>query len=243
MSSLTDLCSELRDALVDLDEEKVLAKTKTAFDEGLNPLQVIDFGLGEGMKQIGEKYAAGDFTLPHMVIGADIMQRAVGLLEPALQRDHQKREFRAKVVIGTAEGDIHDIGKKIVATLLRANGYEVIDLGRDVPNTEFVERVKAENPDFLGMSALMTTTVTNQQKVIELLQSQGLRERVRVIVGGAAVMPETARHIGADGYGESAAEGVAVMNRILISKSCTTSEKEKVPVEAGKDCALSGSGR
>lgn len=241
MSEIAGLCSELSDALVDLDEEKVLSLTRGALNQGSNPLTVIDTGLGDGMKRIGERYAAGDFTLPHMVIGADIMQRAVAILEPALQRDDYKREFKAKVIIGTAEGDIHDIGKKIVATLLRANGYEVIDLGRDVPNTEFIEKVKAENPDFLGMSALMTTTVANQQKVIELLQNHGLRDRVRVIVGGAAVMPGMAEQIGADGYGESAAEGVAVMNRILLSRSCLTREVEKIPVEARKDCALSGS--
>ncbi len=209
------LLNQISQALLGLDEERVLHLTSEALQEGLSPLEVLENGLAEGIRQIGDKYAAREFTLPHMVIGADIMQRAVALLQPNLAASQQKREFKAKVIIGTAEGDIHDIGKKIVATLLRANGYEVVDLGRDVPNTEFLEKTKTDAPDFLCMSALMTTTVANQQKVIEMLQGEGLRSKVRVIVGGAAVTPESANRIGADGYGESACEGVSVIGGLL----------------------------
>ena len=212
---MTELFNQLSEALFNLDENRVLLLTTESLEDGQNPLEIIEDGLAEGIRRIGEKFAAGEFTLPHMVIGADIMQRAVGILEPALEKTQQKRQFKAKVIIGTAEGDIHDIGKKIVATLLRANGYEVIDLGRDVPNTRFLSKIEEESPDFLCMSALMTTTVSNQQKVIQLLEKEGLRANVQVVVGGAAVSPDSAHQMGADGYGESASEGVAVIDGML----------------------------
>lgn len=212
---MTSLTEQLSQALLDLDEKRVLQLTNDALKQGSNPLEILERSLATGIRQIGEKFAAGEFILPHMVIGADIMQRAVSILEPALKASQQKREYKAKVVIGTAEGDIHDIGKKIVATLLRANGYEVVDLGRDVLNTTFVDRVKTEAPQFLCMSALMTTTVASQEKVIRMLHQEGLRDRVRVIVGGAAVTPDSAAHMGADGYGESAVEGIAVISSLL----------------------------
>jgi 5-methyltetrahydrofolate--homocysteine methyltransferase len=142
----------------------------------------------------------------------------VKILKPILIKSDQKRSFKGKVVAGTVEGDIHDIGKKILVTLLRAKGYEVIDLGRDVPNQNFVEKVETERPDFLCLSALMTTTVTSQQAVIEALAKQGLRDRLMVIVGGAAVTPEIAEQIGAEGYGESAAEGIQLMEQFLNEK-------------------------
>ena len=234
MNEKEKLLETLSDAMVNLDEERVLELTKNALDQDFNPLEILDKGLVNGIRIIGDKFEKDEFTLAHMVIGADVMEKAVALLEPAFQKSQQKREFKAKVIIGTAEGDIHDIGKKILATLLRANSYEVIDLGRDVPNTTFIEQVKAENPDFLCMSALMTTTVTNQQKVIGLLKEHGLRDGVRVMVGGAALSPEMANKVGADGYGESAVEGVAVMNRIILSSSLSVKDKKPVPVEVAK---------
>lgn len=212
---MTGLFDQLSEALFNLEEERVMHLTLKGIEDGENPLEIIENGLAEGIRRIGEKFASGEFTLPHMVIGADIMQRAISTLEPALEETRQKRQFKAKVLIGTAEGDIHDIGKKIVATLLRANGYEVIDLGRDVPNDRFLEKTKKESPDFLCMSALMTTTVSNQQKVIQLLTNEGIRDSVRVIVGGAAVSLDSARTMGADGYAESASEGVAVITGML----------------------------
>jgi len=205
----------ISDALVDLDEEQVLTLTQRGLEQGLDPLEILERGLSDGIRRIGDSYATGNITLPHMVICADIMQRAVLILEPEIEKSQKKRRFKGKVIIGTVEGDIHDIGKKIVATLLKANGYEVIDLGRDVPNTKFVEQVRLENPQFLCLSALMTTTVVNQKVVIELLEMEFLRDRVRVIVGGAGVTRERAIQMGADGYGENASEGVSVMEEFL----------------------------
>jgi corrinoid protein of di/trimethylamine methyltransferase len=205
----------ISDVLVDLDEEQVLTLTQRGLEQGLDPLEILERGLSDGIRRIGDSYAAGNITLPHMVICADIMQRAVLILEPEIEKSQKKRRFKGKVIIGTVEGDIHDIGKKIVATLLKANGYEVIDLGRDVPNTKFVEQVRLENPQFLCLSALMTTTVVNQKAVIELLEMEFLRDRVRVIVGGAGVTRERASEMGADGYGENASEGVSVMEEFL----------------------------
>jgi corrinoid protein of di/trimethylamine methyltransferase len=209
---MSGLYEQLSQALFGLDEDRVLQLTRQALKEHLNPLEVLENGLAEGIRHIGNSFAAGEFVLPHMIIGADIMQQAVRLLEPALKASQLEREYKAKIIIGTAEGDIHDIGKKIVATLLRANGYDVIDLGRDVLNSLFLETVRTEAPDFLCMSALMTTTVANQQKVIEMLQETGFRDTVRVIVGGAAVTPDSAERMKADGYGESASEALAVIN-------------------------------
>jgi corrinoid protein of di/trimethylamine methyltransferase len=205
----------MSNALVDLDEEQVLTLTQRGLEQGLDPLEILERGLSDGIRRIGDNYAVGNITLPHMVICADIMQRAVLILEPEIEKSQKKRRFKGKVIIGTVEGDIHDIGKKIVATLLKANGYEVIDLGRDVPNTKFVEQVRLENPQFLCLSALMTTTVVNQKAVIELLEMEFLRDRVRVIVGGAGVTRERAIQMGADGYGENASEGVSVMEEFL----------------------------
>jgi len=210
-----DLYKLISDALVDLDEEQVLTLTQRGLEQGLDPLEILERGLSNGIRRIGDSYAAGNITLPHMVICADIMQRAVLILEPEIEKSQKKRRFKGKVIIGTVEGDIHDIGKKIVATLLKANGYEVIDLGRDVPNTKFVEQVRLENPQFLCLSALMTTTVVTQKAVIELLEMEFLRDRVCVIVGGAGVTRERAIQMGADGYGENASEGVSVMEEFL----------------------------
>ena len=215
MNGKDDLYKLISDALVDLDEEQVLTLTQRGLEQGLDPLEILERGLSDGIRRIGDSYAAGNITLPHMVICADIMQRAVLILEPEIEKSQKKRRFKGKVIIGTVEGDIHDIGKKIVATLLKANGYEVIDLGRDVPNTKFVEQVRLENPQFLCLSALMTTTVVNQKAVIELLEMEFLRDRVRVIVGGAGVTRERAIQMGADGYGENASEGVSVMEEFL----------------------------
>lgn len=215
MNGEDDLYKLISDALVDLDEEQVLTLTQRGLEQGLDPLEILERGLSDGIRRIGDSYAAGNITLPHMVICADIMQRAVLILEPEIEKSQKKRRFKGKVIIGTVEGDIHDIGKKIVATLLKANGYEVIDLGRDVPNTKFVEQVRLENPQFLCLSALMTTTVVNQKAVIELLEMEFLRDRVCVIVGGAGVTRERAIQMGADGYGENASEGVSVMEEFL----------------------------
>jgi corrinoid protein of di/trimethylamine methyltransferase len=223
-----EIYRKLSNALVSLDEGEVLALTENAMDLKLNPLDIIEKGLTDGIRRIGDKYASGDLFLPHMVIGADVMEKAVKILEPALKESEQKRVFTGKVVVGTVEGDIHDIGKKILVTLLRAKGYEVIDLGRDVPNQEFVEHVEQERPDFLCLSALMTTTVTSQQAVIEALKKRGLRDRVRVIVGGAAVTPELAEQIGAEGYGESAAKGVELIEEFLIERLVGSQEKDTV---------------
>jgi corrinoid protein of di/trimethylamine methyltransferase len=234
MNERENLFETLNEAMVNLEEERVLELTQAALNDRCSPLEILDKGLVGGIRIIGDKFEKDEFTLAHMVIGADIMEKAVAILEPAFQKSQQKREFKAKVIIGTAEGDIHDIGKKILATLLRVNGYEVIDLGRDVPNITFIEQVKTQNPDFLCMSALMTTTVANQQKVIELLKEQDLRDGVRVLVGGAALSPELTNKMGADGYGESAVEGVAVMNRIVLSSSLSAPDKEPVPVEVAK---------
>lgn len=215
MNGKEDFYKLISNALVDLDEEQVFTLTQRGLEQGLDPLEILERGLSDGIRRIGDSYAAGNITLPHMVICADIMQRAVLILEPEIEKSQKKRRFKGKVIIGTVEGDIHDIGKKIVATLLKANGYEVIDLGRDVPNTKFVEQVRLENPKFLCLSALMTTTVVNQKVVIELLEMEFLRDRVRVIVGGAGVTRERAIQMGADGYGENASEGVSVMEEFL----------------------------
>jgi corrinoid protein of di/trimethylamine methyltransferase len=212
-----DFFKLMSNALVDLDEDQVINLTQRGLDQGLNPLEILEKGLSDGIRRIGESYAARDITLPYMVIGADIMQTAVSILEPEIEKSQKRRIFKGKVIIGTVEGDIHDIGKKIVATLLKANGYEVIDLGRDVPTTKFVEQVRLENPNFLCLSALMTTTVFNQRAVIELLEKQFLRDRVRIIVGGAGVTRERAMEMGADGYGENASEAVSVIEELLAS--------------------------
>jgi len=207
--------SDIRDALVNLDLDKTLDLVKIALEQRFKPLDIVN-SLAEGMKIIGEKFEKGDYFIADLLAAAEIFKEAMNILEPAIAKEGG--EFVkpiGRVVIGTIEGDIHDIGKNLVALMLRINGFEILDLGVDVSAEKFIEAVKRFKPDIVGISALVTSTMVNMKKVIDALKKEGLRDRVKVIVGGAPLTEEFARSIGADAYGENAIVAVEICKRLV----------------------------
>jgi len=177
-------------------------------------LTCVDEGLTKGIQQVGALFASGEYFLPELIIGAEAMKRALAVLEPAMAGD-QSREVVGTVVIGTVEGDMHEIGKTLVGTMLIANGFKVIDLGVDLSADKFVAAVKENNADIVGASALLTTTMLQQKKIIEALAAEGLSDKVKVMVGGAPVTESYALEIGADGYAEDAISAVDLAFRLI----------------------------
>lgn len=198
----SDLLAKIVASIVDGDPDLTVTLTKQALEAGTEPLAIIDGGLVPGMRVVGEKFSCGEYFLPNLIVSANGMKQAMRVLEPELRSRQQQAKSAGTVVIGTVRGDIHEIGKSLVATMLSLNGFEVHDLGVDVPVEKFVETAKATRANLLGMSALLTTTMVMQRKVIEALAAAGLRDTVKVMVGGAPVTRGWAREIGADGYAE-----------------------------------------
>ena len=176
----------------------VLELTQLALEEDISPAAIITEGLTAGMQVVGEKFSTKEYFIPDMLASAEAVGAAMEMLKPYLEASNV--ETKGKFAIATVKGDIHDIGKNIVAILLRGAGYEVDDLGTDVPTEKIVEVVKRDNPDFIGLSALLTTTMVVMGEVIEALKDNGLRDKVKVLIGGAAVSEEYAQEIGADAY-------------------------------------------
>ncbi len=203
-----DLLSRITTSLVDGDPEGTVAITREALAAGIEPLAIIEGGLVPGMRIVGEKFSCGEYFLPNLIVAANGMKQAMQLLEPELRSRRQALKSPGTVVIGTVQGDIHEIGKSLVATMLAANGFEVHDLGVDVPIDKFVGTVKQTGANLVGLSSLLTTTMVMQKKVIEALASAGVRNQVKVMVGGAPVSRKWAEEIGADGYAEDAVDAV-----------------------------------
>ena len=208
-----EIYEKLAQAIIDGETEDAVALAKDALAKGLDPLECITNGLTKGIQKVGELFANGDYFLPELIIGADAMKEALEVLEPALVGD-QKREVVAQVVLGTVEGDLHEIGKTLVATMLTANGFQVKDIGVDQPASAFVEAAKEVNATIIGASALLTTTMLQQEKLIQALEEAGLRDKVKVMVGGAPVTDAFAKKIGADGYAEDAISAVNLAFRL-----------------------------
>lgn len=212
-----DVLKEITDSLVQGDPDATVDLTRQALDAGLEPLTILNRGLMPGMEIVGERFASGEYFLPHLVVAASGMQRAMAVLEPTLRARQEAVQGAGTVVIGTVHGDIHEIGKSLVATMLSASGFQVVDLGVDVPTEAFIAKVQEVQADILGLSALLTTTMAVQREVIEALTEAGLRDQVRVIVGGAPVSQEWADAIGADGYAEDAVGAVELARRLLAA--------------------------
>ena len=204
-----DFLEQCHRAVLDGDAGSARALAQRTLADNRDLLETIERGFASGIREAGRRWDAGEYFLPELAFSAEAMKAAMAVLDPALAEGARAGSSRGVVVIGTVQGDIHDIGKSLVATLLAANGYEVVDLGADVPHQRFVE--SARTADFLCMSALLTTTMSGQRDVIEMLSKDGLRERVRVVVGGAPTCAEWAREIGADGHAPSAAAAPAVL--------------------------------
>jgi corrinoid protein of di/trimethylamine methyltransferase len=211
----SDLLEQITTSVVEGESDETVELTRQAIEAGLEPLTIINQGLVPGMNIAGDKFQSGEYFLPHLIMAAKGMQQAMALLEPELHARDQAVEAAGTVVIGTVQGDIHEIGKSLVATMLSASGFEVHDLGVDVPIETFVAKVKETGADLLGMSALLTTTMTVQREVIEALGEAGLRDRVKVIVGGAPVNQEWADSIGADGYAEDAVGAIELAKQLV----------------------------
>jgi methanogenic corrinoid protein MtbC1 len=171
--------------------------------------------LTAAMREVGDAFGSGEIFLPELVGAADAMQKATPVLEAALRGQGKEKSNQGKVVVGTVQGDIHNIGKALVASLLTADGYDVLDLGVDVPSDKFVQAVRERRPDLLALSALLTVTAQEQRVVIEALRAAGLRDGLKVIVGGGAVTQPFAESIFADGYGESAVDAVRLAHDLV----------------------------
>ena len=213
----SDLLSQITASLVDGDPDRTVSATKQALAAGIEPLAIINNGLVPGMRIVGEKFSCGEYFLPNLIVSANGMKQAMELLEPELRSRKQALASPGTVVIGTVQGDIHEIGKSLVATMLSANGFEVHDLGVDVPVDKFIDAVRATGANLVGLSSLLTTTMVVQRKVIEALAAAGLRGRVKVLVGGAPVSRKWAEEIGADGYAEDAVDAVSLAVRLAAS--------------------------
>jgi len=209
-----EMYEKLAEAVIEGEPDDAEELAKQALDQGLNPLTCINEGLTKGIQRVGELFASGEYYLPELIIGAEAMKRALAVLEPAMVGD-QSREVVGRVVLGTVEGDMHEIGKTLVGTMLIANGFKVIDLGVDQSADRFVAAVKENQADIVGASALLTTTMLQQKKLIEALEEAGLREQVKVMVGDAPVTESFASEIGADGYAEDAISAVDLAFRLV----------------------------
>jgi corrinoid protein of di/trimethylamine methyltransferase len=206
---------QITSSLVECRPDLTATLTQEALEANVEPLVIINQGLVPGMEIVGEKFQIGEYFLPQMVIAANAMQEAMGLLEPELYARQQVVEAPGTLVIGTVKGDIHEIGKSLVATMMSANGFRVFDVGVDVSPATFVEKIRETGANLLGLSALLTTTMTAQREVIEALEEAGIRDRVKVMVGGAPVTEEWAESIGADGYAEDVVGAVELGKRLI----------------------------
>ena len=209
------LFEDMSKAVIDGLPDVARGLADEAVRAGVDPLEAIDRGFKPGMDVVGEGFASGELFIPDLMMSGEAMKAAIATLEPELMKRKQQREVLGQVVIGTVQGDIHEIGKTLVATMLAANGFEVHDLGVDVSSQQFVDAVREVNATIVGLSALLTTTILNQEDVILNLAEAGLRERVKVIIGGVPASPEWAEEIGADGYAENATEAVEVIKRLV----------------------------
>jgi 5-methyltetrahydrofolate--homocysteine methyltransferase len=208
-----EIYGKLAQAVVDGEPEDAEEIAQEALDKGLDPLVCINEGLSPGIDRVGELFATGEYFLPDLIMGGDAMKAALTILEPALTGD-QEREILARVVLGTVEGDLHEIGKTLVGTMLTANGFQVTDIGVDKTSADFIDAVRESGATLIGASALLTTTMLQQQKLIDALEEAGLREQVKVMIGGAPVTETWAEQIGADGYAEDAISAVAEAKRL-----------------------------
>ncbi len=208
----TDLLAALGKAVLEGEQERAAELANQSLDEKIAPLASIEEGLVPAIQKAGDLWEEGEYFLPELVTAAEAMKAAMAILEPRLER---RREQAGRIVIGTVHGDIHDIGKTLVATMLGAAGYEVDDLGADVPVDRFVLRAKELNADIVCASALLTTTMTVQGEIVKALQGAGLRSKV--LVGGAPVTRSFAEEIGANGYADNAVEAVAAAGRLIGS--------------------------
>lgn len=209
-----DILESLKKAILEYDEAGAANCARKVVEEGINPVEALN-AMTVAIRQVGDGFGSGELFLPDLVGAADAMSAATPILEEEISRSGASRESLGIIVIGTVYGDIHTIGKTMVATLLSAEGFQVIDLGINVTAEGFIEGVKKHNANILAMSALLTTTAPEQRKVIDHLNKEGIRDKVKVIVGGGAITQEFADSIGADGYDPTAPGSVKLVRKLI----------------------------
>ena len=212
---MSKILKQLEKAIIAGEPDEARGLATQALEAGIAPLDAIDTALTPGMQTVGQKYECGDYFIPDLMMAAEAMKAAMAVLEPTLKARQEQRKVLGTIVIGTVEGDIHEIGKSLVATMLGAAGFQVHDLGVDVPTARFIEKVRQTGANVVGLSALLTTTMRNQEAVIAALKEAGLREQVKVVIGGAPASSDWARTIGADAYAENAQEAVGVVKHLV----------------------------
>jgi corrinoid protein of di/trimethylamine methyltransferase len=212
---LEELFNAMKQSIIDGEVEQAEALARKALEQNVDPLEAVNQGFVPGVNYVGAQFAAGDMFLPDLVLAGEAMKTAVAVLEPEMKKRGSERQMLGRVVLGTVKGDIHEIGKTLVATMLSASGFQVFDLGVDVPIVKFADKAREVNADIVGVSALLTTTMVGQKAVIEALDDMGLRPRVKVLIGGAPVTRSWQEEIGADGYSEDAIGAVAAAKRLM----------------------------
>jgi 5-methyltetrahydrofolate--homocysteine methyltransferase len=206
---------DLIKAISECNQEETIILVSSYAEKGAKVKDLLD-AMTDGLKELGEKFSRGEAFIPELVFGCEIFNEAMKKLKPFMsQGTDAQRESKGKVVMATVKGDLHDIGKNLVATFLTVGGYQVVDLGTDVPNEKLIEVIQKEKPDVVGLSALLTTTMLSQRQFMALLKEKGLRDKVKVIVGGAPVSQTWASEIGADAYGADAVDGKKKIDSLL----------------------------
>jgi corrinoid protein of di/trimethylamine methyltransferase len=205
-------------SIIEGEAEEARELASKALKEGIKPLEAIDKGFVPGINEVGRSFGCQEMFMPDLVRAGEAMKAAFSVLEPAMTREGSERPPSGKVVIGTVKGDIHEIGKNLVATMMVANGFQVHDIGVDAPAEAFVAKAKEVGADLIGASALLTTTMPAQQEIIRKLKEADLRPRIKVIIGGAPVTREWVKEIGADGFSDDALGAVRVATDLLQAK-------------------------
>jgi corrinoid protein of di/trimethylamine methyltransferase len=211
-----DIYDDIVNAVLSFDPDRVAEVTKKALDLGEDPVKIIDLGLTKALRIVGKKFEDGELFLMHLVAAAEPVQRVMkDMLEPEILRRKAQRETLGKIVLGTVEGDIHDIGKNIVGAMWFAAGFEIFDLGKDVATKQFVAKTKEVNANIVGASALLSTSLPMQSEIVKATVTAGLRTKVKLMFGGAPVTEEWTKEIGGDGYAEDAVQAVKVAKKLL----------------------------
>jgi len=206
---------KLAQTIIDGTKEECVRLIEEGLANGMDPLDAVEKGLSKGITKVGDDFGAGIFFLPELIQAANAMKEGVAILDEKIKTSGKERKSLGKIVLGTVKGDIHDIGKSVVSAVLQANGYDVVDIGIDVPEDQFIQAVKDNNADVLGMSTLLTLPLAEMGKVIEKMKEEGLRDKVKIIVGGCPVTQEFADEIDADAVGFDAQDAVVKVNRLL----------------------------
>lgn len=210
-----ELLAKMEQSIINYDKDEAVRLAKMALEKGIEPAEAINKGFVKGIQAVGGLFGREEIFLPELVMGAEAMAAATDILGEAIKKSGRKVKYLAKGVAGTVQGDVHDIGIRLVTTFLIASGFDIVFLGVDIPSSLFVEKAKELKPDLILLSALLTTTMPNQKEVIDSLKEAGIRENVKVLVGGAPVSQDWVEQIGADGYGENASAAVEVAKKLI----------------------------